>query len=580
MPPPLSNLLAVHHADDRFLARVRRALEADASFASVWSPAGGWVVAAAPLGGSAADSSSIRDAGLAFAEGRDRVQGGPADRSDRGTLTRLIRIADQRPEDLDRFAGDFTFLRFRDRGRLTAVRSCGGLAPVYVATGQDWVTAGTRLDDIVRYAPVGLRIDRLVHAIWAALRFPLFPDHRTVLDGVSIVPRGHAALVGHGRTRHIRYWDPRPDRLPEPTEQRCAEHARRFRAAVLGALERDLDTEGNLLLLSGGVDSSSLAALAAGHCGRPVWAWSLLPEQPDLHARELSYIQPLLQAYGCGRHWTQTFTRRRQPEMLRAAPPVVLPILHPGLCALPSLCQEADIRVLFGGEFADEVGGSRKTVPDWAAHSSPALIARRGLPLGARDPLRWIKWRLAWRLRRPPMPFPAGLPPMVARDLREEYREWWRHQRRQAAEEEVWPYLTLWSQHDGWVAQSWEATSALGVRRAFPFFTREILELAHGCHPAELIGPGTKALLRRAFDGLVPARNLHRPDKASWRSSRRRDQLLPADELTPEMASILADSGGAGQSPVPVDEAAARAILAQAGRVLQARRHQRTSICR
>jgi hypothetical protein len=60
---------------------------------------------------------------------------------------------------------------------------------------------------------------------------------------------------------------------------------------------------------------------------------------------------------------------------------------------------------------------------------------------------------------------------------------------------------------------NWEGTTPLGVRRSSPFFTREALELAFSCHPRELLGPGTKRLLRDALRGDVPERNLSRADK-------------------------------------------------------------------
>ncbi len=66
----------------------------------------------------------------------------------------------------------------------------------------------------------------------------------------------------------------------------------------------------------------------------------------------------------------------------------------------------------------------------------------------------------------------------------------------------------------------WEMTSALGVRRCFPFVTREVLELAFECHPAELVGPGTKRLLRSALANDVPRFNLERPDKGRPMPSR------------------------------------------------------------
>jgi len=50
-----------------------------------------------------------------------------------------------------------------------------------------------------------------------------------------------------------------------------------------------------------------------------------------------------------------------------------------------------------------------------------------------------------------------------------------------------------------------------------PFFNREVLELAFRCHPSELLGPGTKLILREALRDDVPPRYLLRDDKAVWR---------------------------------------------------------------
>jgi hypothetical protein len=63
---------------------------------------------------------------------------------------------------------------------------------------------------------------------------------------------------------------------------------------------------------------------------------------------------------------------------------------------------------------------------------------------------------------------------------------------------------------------NWEVASALGIRRSFPFFNRDVLELAFQCHPAELIGPDYKKLLRAALRDDVPERNLNRQDKGGW----------------------------------------------------------------
>jgi hypothetical protein len=110
------------------------------------------------------------------------------------------------------------------------------------------------------------------------------------------------------------------------------------------------------------------------------------------------------------------------------------------------------------------------------------------------------------------------LPGWARSETEAEYQDWlrargaaWARDRRPLAA------LADLAAADGWVAMNWEGTAPLGVRRSLPFFNREVLELAFRCHPSELLGPGTKRILREALRDDVPARYLLREDKAVWR---------------------------------------------------------------
>ena len=70
--------------------------------------------------------------------------------------------------------------------------------------------------------------------------------------------------------------------------------------------------------------------------------------------------------------------------------------------------------------------------------------------------------------------------------------------------------------------------------------TRELLELAFQCHPSELVGPGTKRLLRRALAGDVPGVNLQRPDKGRSAPPRDMGPRRFAGEVPDLLAPVLA----------------------------------------
>ena len=527
--PPLANLFAVHDDNPVALDEMMLDLQRSGEFVHVWRPAPGWVAAAAPLPDSVPDSEAVRRHQLAFAEGRDMLENQTGKDPDE-RFREIAELVDIKPESLASLPGDFGFIRFRPNGGATIVRSCGGLAPFYFKQSGERCAIGTRLGDFVRYLPDKPRLDPLVNAL-AATSWLMFPDGRTFLAGVTILERGHFARLD-GRMQVGRYWNPRPKQISFPTPARAREHAERLRALLIAKLERDLDPDGgNLLTLSGGVDSSSLAALAGGVVGREMMLFSLIPrkERPDLVAHEMSFIEPLAQKYGFTRRWAVHWHERLVLELWSQAPQVVFHVLHPALCSLPKVMQEAEVRVLVGGESADEVCGSVFTVPDWARQTSLLRLLTDGGWL-RKNPLglaRWAHARLALLRGQYPMTFPRDLlaedrlthqplhffhPDVVA-----EYQTWWDEKRRALhADRGPWRYLELHSRSfDGYVPMNWEACSALGVRRSLPFHTREVFELAFECHPAELYGPapGAKKLLRAALHNDVPHHNLYRADK-------------------------------------------------------------------
>lgn len=509
--PPVANLFAVAYEDPVRLEALERRLECCGEF-DVWQPALGWVAAIAPLPWGPAERPEVRAAGLAFVEGEEVVS---APQRSAAVVAELARRA---PERLASLPGDFGFLCFERDGAATAVRSAGGLVPVYLhAAGDGLLAIGTRLDYFVRFLPEPPVLDPLVNALWTT-GWPLLPDERTFLRGVSILGRGRYARARPTRSIEVgSYWDPRP--ADDERLIATPDHARRLRQILIGKLERDLHPSGgNLLTLSGGVDSSSLGALAVGALGRPTATLSFLSTDERARARDEHYIDALQGRFHFDPTWRVTLDVAKRRELLSKPHGACFHVIHPALCMLPELHARWPVRVLFGGEFADEVVGTLAGIPDWAAHTSLRQLVAGGLsslPSGPRDLLVWPKRRLMHALRRPALRFPGELPELIRPELRDEYREWLERRRREAGRDRrPLRQLAHSTEQDGFVAMNWEAASALGVRRSIPFFNREVLELAFSCHPGELIGPGTKKLLRTALTRDVPEENLQRPDKA------------------------------------------------------------------
>ncbi len=300
------------------------------------------------------------------------------------------------------------------------------------------------------------------------------------------------------------------------------------------------------------MDSAAVGALVAGELGRPLDTLTVLPEAAAARERDLRYIDALDAAVGLGSQRRESVGPERRMELL-SEPAVPFHVLQPYLCLLRSTVSERPARTLIGGEFADHTVGSTLTLRDWARHTSPLALwrGRRELPTGRGDVRQWFIWRLQSALRRPPVPWPGELPSLVRPGLRDEYADWLAARRRAAARDDrPLPYLSMFLERQGFLGMHWEVTSALGVRRVFPFVTRELLELAMELHPSELVGPGTKRLLRTALADDVPAVNLERPDKGHPGSTGDRPARAWSGEVPDVLAPILRE-GWPGKGDLP-----------------------------
>jgi asparagine synthetase B (glutamine-hydrolysing) len=511
---PMANLFAVADPDPSFLDWIEDRLAASREFDLVWRPAPGWVAARAPLPESEPDGGAVRSMGFAFVEGRDRLERSPGF----DWLNRVAKLADASPARLAELPGDFGFVRFRPDGTALAVRSCGGLVPFYLhRTDGGGLALGTLLNYFPRFIPARFHADPLINASWdPGLRFI---DGRTFVDRVSILPRAsHTELLPGRAPRTGIYWDPRPETGEELKPS--PEHPRELRKILIETLSRDLDPQGrNLLLLSGGVDSCAVGALAAGTVGRGLSAWSLIPAQEPDRSHELAYIDSLVSRFGIAPAHRLTDSEEDDRQWTAAPPGLPFQVLHPALCDLPRISAEQEVRVMVCGIFADEVCGHRQRMRDWVRHTSlPALLAGAPPPFGRRDYRTWARVRLGSAIGRPGIPLAKELPTWARPEVAAEYHDWLRRHRASRARDRR-PLKEFADRvcADGWVAMNWEGTAPLGIRRSLPFFNREVLDLAFDCHPSELLGPGPKRLLRDALRHDVPAMHLLRSDKGAWR---------------------------------------------------------------
>ena len=292
--------------------------------------------------------------------------------------------------------GAFAFALWDARKeRLMLARDRFGEKPLYLCERAGALHFASQIGGLLRMPGIQARPDPGAVRDYLAYRY--VPGPRTLVEGIRKLAPGGYALWQFGRLREARYWSP-PDRN--------ANHSKVSGDPVEQFTER-LDEvvrmhAGGAVLLSGGLDSAALVALASRHGKVKTFAAGFA----DDPASELAAAAQVAQRFGAEHHEIvlsphDVITRLAQVVVKRDAP-----VSRPADVALHFIACEAarTTRTALTGEGADEVlGGYRRHFAErygWGLRSLPTLLllcaplARRRPRLRtALDSLRTRDWR-------------------------------------------------------------------------------------------------------------------------------------------------------------------------------------------
>jgi asparagine synthase (glutamine-hydrolysing) len=277
--------------------------------------------------------------------------------------------------------------------RLVLARDRYGIKPLYYRAQ----ASGLEFASELRALPRG-EID--LDALEAFLAFNSIPAPLTIFREVRKLPPGHLLVWEHGEARLERYARPAPapaDELREDDEAELIEELRaRLRDSVRSHLVSDVPVG---VLLSGGIDSSALAALAAQESPEPVRTFSIGFEERSFD--ELSDARLVAERYG---------TRHRE-LVVRPDAALLLPALADAFdepfadsSALPtylvSQLAAEDVKVALSGEGGDELfGGYYTYVADLLALRAGGL-ARLARPAVERLPTSTARASFDYKAKR------------------------------------------------------------------------------------------------------------------------------------------------------------------------------------
>ncbi len=179
------------------------------------------------------------------------------------------------------------------RRRLVLARDRLGIKPLYYAVTANEILFGSEIKALLA-AGVRPALNTGVVPEFLATRF--VSGEETMIQGVRRLLPGHIATWSPGEDLRVRrYWQlPEPDERPAGDFRREAED---LRHRLVAAVRRHLMSDVPLgVFLSGGIDSSALAAMAAGLVDEPLRTFSV--GFAEREANELPYARLVAQRLG------------------------------------------------------------------------------------------------------------------------------------------------------------------------------------------------------------------------------------------------------------------------------------------
>jgi asparagine synthase (glutamine-hydrolysing) len=260
------------------------------------------------------------------------------------------------PAFVERLRGMFAIALWdAPRRRLVLARDRFGIKPLYYRHVGDSLSYASELKALLQVPGFSREIDH--DALEAYLQLNWIPTPLTIFREARKLPAGHVLIWEGGGVTLERYSRPRPvpreARRQEGLDSLASELRDRLRDSVRAHLVADVDVG---VLLSGGVDSSMLAALASEESDGRVKSFSIGFEEESFN--ELDLARTVARRYGTDHH--ELIVRPNAVELL---PTIVETFDEPfaDSSALPTYLvaelASSEVKVALAGEGGDELFG-------------------------------------------------------------------------------------------------------------------------------------------------------------------------------------------------------------------------------
>jgi asparagine synthase (glutamine-hydrolysing) len=255
---------------------------------------------------------------------------------------------------LGRLAGMFAFALWDARKeRLFLARDRLGVKPLYYYASPDLFLFGSEIRALLAGGLVPRRVD--MTGLASYLAFGAIQDPFTIIEGVRSLPPGHTLVWEKNQFDTRRYWSlgevaSRPPATDAPDEAIAA-----IRGLIQQAVSQRLISDVPIgVFLSGGVDSSSMVAIASEASQKALETFSIVFGESDFS--EARYSDRVAREFRCHQHrieLTETRLLEEVPDALGAMDQPSVDGVNTYIISRAT--KEAGVTVALSGLGADEI---------------------------------------------------------------------------------------------------------------------------------------------------------------------------------------------------------------------------------